>query len=165
MANIVGGWGSAPDPASRTYSAPLDPLAEISAWIFDFDTLYRESTDNPGYCAWLGAPPVLEIVWSLRKVVYPTFFIWRTTSTHLTPCTFLITYNNASDPPLSKPPTKLACTEAALAPVAHFVWNNSSVWSHRRRMHLTARFQIASLTWWIHANKLHLDSSTAQIAS
>ena len=29
---IVGGWGSAPDPAGGAYSAPPDPLAGFGGW-------------------------------------------------------------------------------------------------------------------------------------
>ena len=39
MAKIVGGWGSAPDPAGGAHSAPPDPLAALG-WDGDFKTLY-----------------------------------------------------------------------------------------------------------------------------
>ena len=39
VAKIVGGWGSAPDPAGGAYSAPPDPLAALG-WDGDFKTLY-----------------------------------------------------------------------------------------------------------------------------
>ena len=47
VAKIVGGWGSAPDPAGGAYSAPPDPLAALS-WDGDFKTLYPLPSKNPG---------------------------------------------------------------------------------------------------------------------
>ena len=44
VAKIVGGWGSAPDPAGGAYSAPPDPLAALG-WDGDLNPPSR----NPGY--------------------------------------------------------------------------------------------------------------------
>ena len=51
VAKIVGGWGSAPDPAGGAYSAPPDPLAALG-WDGDLKTLYP-SVKKSWVRAWL----------------------------------------------------------------------------------------------------------------
>ena len=61
MAKIVGGWGSAPDPAGGAYSAPPDPLAALG-WDGDFKTLYP-----PVKKSWVRACSPLQITTTLNE--------------------------------------------------------------------------------------------------